>query len=127
MDLRFFLIASSVVGNNMSALYLVTSFALIVVFVRNYHGVQRKVSARFFMIMFIFAFVLSVMFPNQITRIASFFGFGRGADFVFYNFVIFSIGTFGLLYKKIVLLERRLVELNRQASIRGSECRDDQK
>lgn len=109
----------------MSAAYLVLSFALVLIFVRNYHGVQKKVSARFFLIIFIMGFILSVLFPNQISQIASFFGFGRGADFIFYNFVIFAIGIFGLLYKKILLLERRLIDLNRQVSIREGRFGDD--
>ena len=105
----------------MSTLYLVVSFFFVLVFVRNYHGVQRKVSARVLVILFIFAFVFSVLFPNVIGRLAQFFGFGRGADFMFYTFVIFSIGVFGLLYKKIYLLERRLTALNRQVSIQQSK------
>lgn len=104
----------------MSTAYLVINFFIVLLFIRNYHGVPRKVSARLFVILFVMAFVLSALFPNQIGRIAGFFGFGRGADFVFYNFVIFSIGIFGLLYKKILLLERRLISLNRQASIHES-------
>ena len=97
----------------------------LLVFIRNYHGVQRKVSARVLVVLFVLAFVLSVLFPNEITRIAHFFGFGRGTDFIFYNFVIFSIGIFGLLYKKIVTLERRLIALNRQASIHESKFKND--
>jgi len=108
----------------MSATYLVLCLVLVLYFVRNYHGVQKKVSARLFLLVFVLAFVLSVVFPNQITRIGSFFGFGRGADFVFSNFVIFALGGLGLLYKKILLLERRLFELNRQASIREGRLRD---
>lgn len=109
----------------MSAAYLVTCFLLVLFFVRNYHGVQKKVSARVFLIIFILAFVLSVLFPDQISKIGLFFGFGRGADFIFSNFVVFALGVFGLLYKKILLLERRLIELNRQASIFGVKSRDD--
>ena len=101
----------------MTAAYLVINFIFVLIFVRNYHGIKSKVTARVFILIFILAFLLSVLFPNFVTQIADFFGFGRGTDFMFYNFVIFSIGVFGLLYKKIVLLERRLVALNRQVSI----------
>lgn len=107
----------------MPTIYLVVNFFIVLLFIRNYHGITRKVSARVFVVLFIMAFVLSALFPNQIGRIATTFGFGRGADFVFYNFVIFSIGIFGLLYKKILLLERRLIALNRQASIHESRVR----
>ena len=111
----------------MSAAYLVFSFILVLFFVRNYHGVRRKVYARLFLIIFVIAFLLSVLFPNQIARVGLIFGFGRGADFVFSNFVIFTLGVFGLLYKKILLLERRLVELNRQASIARTKFPDGQR
>lgn len=111
----------------MPATYLVLNLVLVLFFVRNYHGVQKKVSARLFLVIFVLAFILSVVFPNQITLIGSFFGFGRGADFIFSNFVIFSLGAFGLLYKKILHLERRLIELNRQVSIRESCAQIDGK
>ena len=101
----------------MSAIYLITSVILVFIFVRNYDGVRRKVSARLFVIVFFFAFIFSVIYPEQITKIANFFGVGRGSDFMFYNFIVFGLGMLALLYRKIVHLERRLVELNRQASI----------
>jgi hypothetical protein len=41
--------------------------------------------------------------------------------------VIFTLGVFGLLHKKILLLERRLVELNRQASIAGTKFPDGER
>lgn len=107
----------------MPTAYLIVNFFIVILFVRNYHGVTRKVSARIFVVLFVMAFVLSALFPNQIGQIATTFGFGRGADFVFYNFVIFAIGIFGLLYKKILMLERRLINLNRQCSINESRTR----
>ena len=109
----------------MSTIYLVVNFFLVLIFVRNYHGVQSKVTARIIFIAFIFVFIVSVMFPNSIGDLAQLFGFGRGADFMFYNFVIFSIGMFGLLYKKIYLLERRLTALNRQTAIFQSKFREE--
>ncbi len=109
----------------MTSVYLIFNFILVLIFIRNYHGIKRKVTARLTIIFFIIAFILSVLFPNLVTQVASFFGFGRGADFIFYNFVIFSLGVFGLLYKKIFLLERRLVHLNRQASIFQSSTKAD--
>ncbi len=109
----------------MSTAYLLVLFFFVLVFVRNYHGIQRKVTARAFIFIFIFAFLLSALFPSLIGNLAGFFGFGRGTDFMFYNFVIFSIGIFGLLYKKIYLLERRLILLNRQVSIYQSKYIDE--
>jgi small membrane protein len=110
-------------GDKMPTLYLVANFLLVLFFIRNYHGVQKKVSARIFVVVFVLAFVLSAFSPSYVTKIANFFGFGRGTDFVFYNFVIFTIGILGLLYKKILLLERRLIALNRQASINEAKAK----
>jgi hypothetical protein len=103
-------------GNNMAALYLIANFFLVLIFMRNYNGIQKKISARLFMIVFAITLILAVLFPNKITTIANFFGIGRGADFVFYNFIIFTIGMIGILYKKNLYLERKLIELNRQVA-----------
>ena len=117
MVLEFYLIASLTVGNNMPAIYLVTSLLLVMFFVRNYQGVQKRVYARIFVILFFCGFITSVVYPGLATEIANFFGIGRGSDFIFYNFIIFGLGLIGLLYKKIINLERRLLDLNRQISI----------
>ena len=117
MVLEFYLTASSTVGNKMPAVYLATSLILVVFFVRNYQGVQRRVSARIFVSLFFCGFITSVIYPGLVTEIANFFGIGRGSDFIFYNVIIFGLGLIGLLYKKIINLERRLLDLNRQISI----------
>ena len=111
----------------MPAAYLVSCLIIVIVFVRNYHGVQRKVSARLFVILFLCLFIISVIYPEHITEAANFFGVGRGSDFIFYNFIIFGVGILGLLYKKIIHLERRLLDLNRQVSINETILKVDEK
>ncbi len=101
----------------MPAVYLIVTSFLVLVFVRNYHGVQKRVSARIFVVFLFIIFIISVIYPDKLTEIANFFGVGRGSDFVFYNFILFGLGIVGILYKKIIYLERRLIDLSRQASI----------
>jgi len=101
----------------MAAIYLITNFLLVLLFLRNYKGIQKKISARLFLIIFALALIFAVLFPDKISEIGNFFGIGRGADFIFYNFIIFTIGIFGILYKKNLYLERKLIELNRQVAI----------
>ena len=126
MDLKFSLTVYSMVGNNMSAAYLVFCFIVVIIFVRNYHGVQKKVSARFFVLFLFLIFIVSVIYPQHITKVANFFGVGRGSDFIFYNFIVFGLGMIGLLYKKIIHLERRLLNLNRQVSINETVFKTDE-
>ncbi len=62
--------------------------------------------------------VAVVLLPNVTTRIAQFFGVGRGADFVLYGSVI---GLFILVFKLFILheqLERKLTEMVRKDALR---------
>lgn len=65
-----------------------------------------------------------VIAPNLSTRIASFLGIGRGADFIFYlsNFLIYYL--LALEYIAIQKLERRLIVLARSDSLRRAEPPD---
>lgn len=58
-----------------------------------------------------------VLFPNQTTVIASFFGVGRGADLMFYLWVLLTIVMLLNVHLRLRGLDDRLVQLTRQLAL----------
>lgn len=63
---------------------------------------------------------LLVVRPGISTEISSFFGIGRGADFVFYLALVSGIYGLLALYGRMRRLETALTELAREQAIRGA-------
>ncbi len=61
-----------------------------------------------------------VLDPGLTTRIGSFFGIGRGADFIFYLAVVGGLAAFLGLYRRVRHLEIALTELGREQAIRDA-------
>ena len=61
-----------------------------------------------------------VLRPGLSTRIGSFFGIGRGADFLFYLAVVSGLYALLALYARVRRLETALTDLAREEAIRGA-------
>jgi hypothetical protein len=61
-----------------------------------------------------------VLRPNVSTTISSFFGIGRGADFVFYIAVVSGLYALLALYGRLRRLETALTEVVREQAIRDA-------
>lgn len=83
---------------------------------RAYH----KVIWRFYVLMAMVVGVLSVLFPDALTSVANAVGIGRGADLLLYLSVVTFMLVSVVLYRRLALLERRYVELARQAALRNA-------
>ncbi|EAQ80260.1 DUF2304 domain-containing protein [Blastopirellula marina] len=72
-----------------------------------------------------FAAALAILFPNQIGRLASFVGIGRGADVILYSFVLIFMATTFYFYSRYLRLQRQITDLVRYLAIqeasRGAE------
>lgn len=74
---------------------------------------------------------LLILNPGITTRIGSFLGIGRGADFVFYLAVVSGLYALLALYRRVRHMEIALTELGREQAIRDAipplapETRDD--
>ena len=86
---------------------------------RAYH----KVIWRGYVVAVMLAGALSVLFPDMLTTMANVVGIGRGADLLLYVSVVTFMLIAVVLYRRLVQLERRYVELARQLAL--WEARDD--
>ncbi len=72
---------------------------------------------RFFTILVTLAGVYFVIFPDSASKIANLVGIGRGADLIFYLFIVFSWFWFASTSAKMRKTEKRLTEIVRQMAI----------
>lgn len=97
----------------MIKIILICLLLLELLFVRHYRGTVQRASSRIILVLLIFFFAVAVFFPSLVNRFAKIIGVGRGTDLVLYLFITTSAGVIILLFKKFLLLERRIVDLNR--------------
>lgn len=65
----------------------------------------------------VLAGVVSVLFPDLLTRLARTVGVGRGADLLLYVLVVTFLLTTVVLFRRIGTLERRYAELARSVAL----------
>jgi len=70
----------------------------------------------FFIVITIIGFVLMI-FPNSASRIANIVGIGRGADLVFYMFILFSWLWFSATSVQMRKTDRKITEIIRTMAI----------
>lgn len=58
-----------------------------------------------------------IFFPNNTSRIANFLGIGRGADLIFYLFILFSWFWFASISTKMRRNDRKITHLVRTIAI----------
>jgi small membrane protein len=75
------------------------------------------IAQRFFTIVITLAGIYFVVFPNDASKIAHLVGIGRGADLIFYLFIIFSWFWFASTSAKMRKMEKRLTEIVRAMAI----------
>lgn len=78
---------------------------------------RSRLAGRMIMILFILVLSAFVLFPDTTTRIANWFGIGRGTDFLFYIFVIFVMYALAAVYLRLRDTDRRITSLTRQISL----------
>jgi hypothetical protein len=61
--------------------------------------------------------IVCILFPELSTAIANMVGIGRGADLIFYLFVIFSLFNHVGLVSHVKRLERQLTDLTRAIAV----------
>lgn len=72
-----------------------------------------------------FAAALAILFPNQIGRLATLIGIGRGADVILYSFVLVFLAITFYFYSRYLRLQRQITDIVRYLAIleatRGAE------
>ncbi len=69
------------------------------------------------------AAVLSVLFPNSLTRLAESVGVGRGADLLLYVLVVTFMLVSVALFRRLTVMERRYTALARSMAIQDATQR----
>ena len=66
-----------------------------------------------------FCALVSILFPDITMFFANLLGVGRGADLVFYLYIVASVFVFIALYSKIMNLNSAITTLSREMALRG--------
>jgi hypothetical protein len=68
-----------------------------------------------------------VLFPDVSNTVAHAVGIGRGADLVFYLFIVFSLFHFATIASRIRRLERQITQLVQDRALEAPEPPTDQR
>lgn len=66
----------------------------------------------------VFCALVSILFPDITMYFANLLGVGRGADLVFYLYMVASVFIFISLYSKIMNLNSSITKLSRELALR---------
>lgn len=80
---------------------------------------------RILMMVFILAAVLSVLFPQWLTWVASLIGVGRGTDLLLYGLVVMFLVFVYTQYRRNVALQRQLTLLARKIALVEAERHEE--
>ncbi|MFJ2502430.1 DUF2304 domain-containing protein [Microbacterium sp. NPDC087592] len=76
---------------------------------------------RLLMMLFIVAAILSVLFPQWLTWVASLIGVGRGTDLLLYALVVMFLTFVYTQYRRNLALQRQLTLLARRIALLDAE------
>ena len=76
---------------------------------------------RILMMLFIVAAILSVLFPQWLTWVASLIGVGRGTDLLLYALVVMFLTFVYTQYRRNLALQRQLTLLARRIALLDAE------
>ena len=100
---------------------LITAVLIIAFFlVRSTANSKNVALRRLLLLLFVIAAVVSIIFPGITGIVANWVGVGRGTDLVLYMLVIAFLGYAVVNYRRLNILEGRLVELARELTIARS-------
>ncbi|MFE6734206.1 DUF2304 domain-containing protein [Microbacterium sp. NPDC057650] len=72
---------------------------------------------RLLMMLFVLAAVLSILFPQWLTWVASLIGVGRGTDLLLYALVVMFLAFVYTQYRRNLALQRQLTRLSRALAL----------
>lgn len=102
-------------------LLLIAAFALLVLFVRNRHGVRVAAGKRVALVVFALLNVYAVIRPDDLTTVAKLVGVGRGTDLLLYMLVVGFLSVTLNQYLRFQGVDHRLTELARVLAVREAE------
>lgn len=88
--------------------------------IRGTQDTKNVALRRLLLLLFVLAAVATIVAPNIATRAARLLGVGRGADLLLYMLVVAFLSYAVVSYRRMVILENRLVSLARELAIARS-------
>jgi hypothetical protein len=79
------------------------------------------------MVFFVAVAIVSILFPVWLTRLAHLIGVGRGTDLLLYVLVIAFLLYASTSYRRNMLLNRKITQLARAATLAEARAEDAQK
>ena len=101
----------------MKLIQLILIIGLLVILVSYFRWFRSAVIDKLLIGLILAAGIFLVVFPDLTNRLAATLGVGRGADLVFYLFMVAVCYLLLLVYAKIRKLERQLAELARRQAL----------
>jgi hypothetical protein len=90
-------------------------------------GDRHLALRRLFMVFFVAVAIVSILFPVWLTRLAHLIGVGRGTDLLLYVLVIAFLLYASTSYRRNMLLNRKITQLARAATLAEARAEDAQK
>ena len=103
---------------NIKIILLIPLLLLIVLMLPRF---RRHAMSRLIMILISLLGVLFVLFPSFTNKLAQYVGVGRGADLVFYLFMVFSFLYNIYLYAKLRMLQQDQTEIIKNMAIQQAK------
>ncbi|KTF04115.1 MULTISPECIES: DUF2304 domain-containing protein [Trueperella] len=85
--------------------------------VRGTQDTKNVALRRLLLLVFVALAVATIVFPQITTKVAHFVGVGRGVDLLLYLTIIAFLSYSVVSYRRMVILENRLVDLARELAV----------
>lgn len=88
--------------------------------VRSTENAKNVALRRLLLLLFVLLAIISIIFPDITGIVASWVGVGRGTDLLLYMLVVAFLGYAVVNYRRMNILESRIVDLARELTIARS-------
>lgn len=85
--------------------------------VRSLPGEKGLAIKRMIAILFVISAIVAITFPQLLSAVASFFGIGRGTDFLLYVFIAASLGFAAMTVRAKARSDARVTDLARAVAL----------
>ncbi|WP_194422087.1 DUF2304 domain-containing protein [Microbacterium abyssi] len=105
---------------------LIVAVVLLAAFMMRRTGADSHLAIRRILLgLFVFAAVLSILFPQWLTWVASLIGVGRGTDLLLYALVIMFLAFVYTQYRRNLALQREITLLARKTALLEATGREE--
>ena len=106
---------------------LIAAVVLLAAFMMRRTGADSHLAIRRILLgLFVLAAILSILFPQWLTWVASLIGVGRGTDLLLYALVIIFLAFVYTQYRRNLALQREITLLARKTALIEAAGREDQ-